>query len=435
MGYHYHCAMRHPPRGFALAPLLALTPVAVIAEDRDHGQMFDLSLSIMSAVGGSTADNHLLEHLQAGGHDPHQRGFTFQAAELSISGAVDPYFRGEGHLLFTPDELELEEAFLQTTGLPHRLGVEAGYFLTEFGRNNPTHAHASAWLDRPVAVTRLLGTDGMRGPGARAQWSLPTTWVSTLHLGAQNGDDDTMISFAGEGHVHGEDDHDEEEHHATTLGGRQPVESEGINDPSDLVWLLRWSNAFDAGDWTFRAGASFLHGPNRTGTEGQTQLYGIDLATKWYVPGAQQGAPYLAIEAEAIVRRATLAAGTFVDEDDNEIDLDQATITDAGGYLQALYGWNPRWAAGLRVEYLRGTGDSVDHDGDPLAPADDPEREDRLRVSPVVTWSPSHFSRLRLQYNHDRFSHDDNEADGEESAHSVWLGIEILIGAHPAHVF
>jgi len=426
--------MPHSPRAFALAPLIALAPVALIAED--HGRMFDLSLSIMSAVGASTADNHLLDHLQAGGHDPNQRGFTFQAAELSISGAIDPYFRGEGHLLFTPDEVELEEAFIQTTGLPYGLGVEAGYFLTEFGRNNPTHAHASAWLDRPVAVTRLLGTDGMRGPGARVQWSLPTTWVSTFHLGAQNGNDDTMISFRGEGHKHGGHGHeDEEDHHDTTLGGRQPVGFEGIHDPSDLVWLVRWSNAFDAGDWTYRAGASFLHGPNRTGADANTHIFGIDLAAKWYAPGAQQGAPYLTIEAEAILRRATLAAGIFEDEDENEIDLDEARITDAGGYLQALYGWNPRWAAGLRIEYLRGRGDSVDHDGDPLEPAHDPAREDRLRLSPVLTWSPSHFSRLRLQYNYDRFSHDEDEDHGEDSAHSVWLGIEILIGAHPAHVF
>ncbi len=418
-----------------LASLAALAPVALIAEDHDHddhGRMFDLSLTIMSAVGASTADNHLLEHLQAGSHDPNQRGFTFQSAELSISGAVDPYFRGEGHLLFTPGEIELEEAFLQTTGLPYQFGVEAGYFLTEFGRNNPTHAHASAWLDRPVAVTRLLGGDGMRGVGAQVQWSLPVTWVSTVHVGAQNADDDTMISFRGEGHHHDDDDDQAE----TTLGGRQAGEFEGVENPSDLVWLLRWANALDAGDWTFRAGASFLNGPNRTGDDGQTQIYGVDLAAKWFAPGAQKGAPYVAIEGEAIIRRAKLAAGEFLDEDGNVIaNLDQATITDAGGYLQALYGWNPRWAAGARVEILRGRGNSVDEAGDPLAPADDPERENRLRLSPVLTWSPSHFSRLRLQYNYDRFSHEKSEADGEDTAHSIWLGVEILIGAHPAHVF
>lgn len=420
-----------------LTSLAVSMPVVLLAEDQhDHGRMFDLSLNIMSAVGASTADNHVLEHLQAGGHDPNQRGFTFQSAELSISGAVDPYFRGESYLLFTPDEIELEEAFVQTTGLPYQLGVEAGYFLTEFGRNNPTHAHTSAWLDRPVVVTRLLGIDGMRGVGARAQWSLPTSWVSTVHVGAQNADDATMTSFRGEGHVHG--DHEEEEGLETTLGGRQAVEFEGVENPSDLVWLLRWANAFDAGDWTFRAGASFLNGPNRTGDNGQTQIYGVDLAAKWYAPGAQKGAPYVAIEAEAIVRRAKLAAGAFDPDPDtpaDEFDLGEATISDLGGYAQALYGWNPRWAAGIRVEMLRGRSDSVDEAGDPLAPADDPEREDRVRLSPVLVWSPSHFSRLRLQYNYDRFSHEEAETDGEDSAHSIWLGVEILIGAHPAHVF
>jgi hypothetical protein len=46
-----------------------------------------------------------------------------------------------------------------------------------------------------------------------------------------------------------------------------------------------------------------------------------------------------------------------------------------------------------------------------------------------VVFSPSEFSRLRLQYNIDDADHLD------EVAHSVWLGLEVLIGAHPAHSF
>ena len=67
--------------------------------------------------GGSSERDESLVNLQGGGHDPRKRGFTFQQAELSLAGAVDPYFNAEAHILFFLDpvegetEVELEEAF------------------------------------------------------------------------------------------------------------------------------------------------------------------------------------------------------------------------------------------------------------------------------------------------------------------------------------
>jgi hypothetical protein len=40
------------------------------------------------------------------------------------------------------------------------------------------------------------------------------------------------------------------------------------------------------------------------------------------------------------------------------------------------------------------------------------------------------FSRLRLQYNYDRAQHLESG-----DAHSVWLGAEIMLGAHAAHSY
>jgi hypothetical protein len=49
---------------------------------------------------------------------------------------------------------------------------------------------------------------------------------------------------------------------------------------------------------------------------------------------------------------------------------------------------------------------------------------------PMIAYRPSEFSRVRLQYNYD-----DAEflADGE--AHTVWAGLEVLYGSHPAHKY
>jgi hypothetical protein len=58
----------------------------------------------------------------------------------------------------------------------------------------------------------------------------------------------------------------------------------------------------------------------------------------------------------------------------------------------------------------------------------DPERDQRWRVSPNLTYYPSEFSKVRLQYNYD-----DRRQEGTD--HSVWLQFEFLLGAHAAHKF
>ncbi|MCL4177448.1 MAG: hypothetical protein KJ072_06845, partial [Verrucomicrobia bacterium] len=57
----------------------------------------DLGLVGTVAAGGSTASD-IEGGTQLGGHDPNQRGFTLQGIELNLSGAVDPYFRGNMNL-------------------------------------------------------------------------------------------------------------------------------------------------------------------------------------------------------------------------------------------------------------------------------------------------------------------------------------------------
>ena len=60
----------------------------------------------------------------------------------------------------------------------------------------------------------------------------------------------------------------------------------------------------------------------------------------------------------------------------------------------------------------------------------DPFRGARQRVSPLLVFHPSEFARLRLQYNwdHEHFLDQDDE-------HSVWAGIEFMLGSHPAHSY
>jgi len=406
----------------AMESLLPATRTDLLSRQAGGGRLrlLDLSLDALVAAGISTEDDKSLQTLQGGGHDPRKRGFTVQNIELSMTGAVDPYLTGEAHLVFFLDplsgetEVELEEAFLTTTSLPYGLQLEAGHFFTEFGRLNPRHPHQWHWQDQAVINTRLFGPDGMRGPGFRLGWLMPLPWFSELHVGVQNANGETMASFlAGE------------EFFEERPIGNRPFVHRGVKDLKDLVYLVRLDSSWDVTDvLTAKLGLSGLYGPNATGPNGETFIYGADLVVKWRPGTSQRGWPFLLWESEIMKRDYRAAA--FLDDSDpaDVVDLAATTLRDWGVYTQVLYGFHPGWAAGLRYDYATGSGESVG--GRPA----DPFRDDRHRISPLVSWQPSEFSRLRLQYNYDRADH-----LPDKEAHSLWLGAEIMYGAHPAHTY
>ena len=402
-------------------------------------QLLDLSVDAMAAVGASTARDETLEVLQGGNHDPHQRGFTLQQIELSMLGAVDPYVNAEFHLIYFIDQegesrFEVEEAFLQTTSLPfgleeYGLQLEAGTFFTEFGRANSRHAHFWDWQDQPFVLSRFFGEDGIRAPGARIGWLLPLLpWFSELHLGVQNSAGETMTSFRANDEVFEE----------RPLGGRPFFERE-VTGLDDLVYLIRSVHGFDLGDeWSTQLGGSVLLGPNATGEDGRTQVFGGDVVAKWRPLDAERGWPFVKLEGELLWRRyeADDFVGCFDEaEGCTEVTLNDRTLNDYGGYAQALWGFRRGWAAGLRYEYGSGRGSNVAFDEGTMSVVRvsrsmDPFRAPRHRVSPLIAFHPSEYARLRLQYNYDR-----QRFLSAHDHHSIWAGVEISIGAHPAHAY
>jgi len=411
----------------------------------------DLGLTGTFAAGGSTASD-IEGGTQLGGHDPNQRGFSVQGVELNLSGAVDPYFRGNVNVVYAltaegESLFEVEEAWAESVALPANLQFRAGQIYTEFGRHNPTHLHTWAFVDTPLVNGRFLGPDGLRNPGARLSWLAPTPFYSELLLGVQNSHGATATSFRSGGHAHGEGEEDGAELPFTY----RPAENDrGVVRVSDLLFSPRYAMAFDLTDsQTLLFGASGAFGPNSRGAEGSgdtaTQIYGLDLTWKWKTPRHHGGFPFVQWQTEWMFRR--YQAGAFDwDEDGNgavsggEIeDLDTGlpavlsgeTLTDYGFYTQFLYGFRKGWVTGVRFDWLDGrTGDYEDRnlvlDGELLG--DDPLRSSRWRLSPNLTWYPSEFSKLRLQYNYD-----DRDSIGTD--HSVWLQFEFLLGAHAAHTF
>ena len=374
----------------------------------------DIGLVATFAAGGSTA-NDIDGGLEMGGHDPKQNGFTVQGVELNLQGAVDPYFRGNVNINFQVDpngetETELEEAWMETVSLPLNLQVRAGQYLTSFGRINTQHPHAWAFVDEPLVSGRLLGPDGVRNPGAQVAWLSPTSFYSELALGVQNSQGENAYSF--------QFNHDNELY----LGRRW---SDGnVNNFGDMLYSMRYSASFDLTDnQTLVAGASALFGPNSTGNNNNTQVYGVDTYWKWKPSNAHGGFPFVSWQTELMLRQID-AASYSDDIVTPTYSVPGETLSDWGLYSQVLYGFTKGWVAGFRGGY---TGRTSKADYEKLY-GNDPDRMPRWRLSPDLTWYPSEFSKIRLQYNYDY--REDIGCD-----HSVWLQFEFLLGAHAAHKF
>ncbi len=420
-----------PTAGRSLGPAIVARRVG-----GNNVRLINLSFDILTAAGTSTERGTALTDLQGGGHDPNRRGFTLQQGEFSLLGAVDPYFTAETHIVFGTDFVELEEAFFTTTSLPYDLQLEGGYFFTEFGRINPVHPHAWQWIDQPLINTRLFGGDGLQSPGASLSWLTPLPWYSTLIVGAQNANEgEVTFSFNNDA--------------SDGVGGRPGVDT-GVKSFSDVIYHLRSANSWDLSrEVTTVIGASGLFGSNSSGSGGSTFIYGTDLTVKWMPQNNFRGWPFLLWQSE-IMKRDFTAAGvvagmeTAPGRDSHGhsekgqasgdatvgVELPRDILRDWGGYSQILWGFRFPWEAGLRFEYASGNGNSF-VDGQLGSRQRDPLRRDRFRFSPLLVYHPTHFSRLRLQYNLD----DRKVSGGDDLAHSVWLSAELLYGNHPAHAY
>src|SRR5262245_58809491 len=68
------------------------------APTRTSGAYMNIGFDGLADFGWSSQSN--VASLERGDHDPHVRGFTIPNAELSLDGAVDPYFKGFANIVY-----------------------------------------------------------------------------------------------------------------------------------------------------------------------------------------------------------------------------------------------------------------------------------------------------------------------------------------------
>ena len=352
------------------------------------------------------------DNLNFGDHDPNVQGFKLQNGELHLQGTVDPYFQMDSNIVLTIDKgdtkVELEELYGTSLALPANLQVVAGQFFTRFGRQNPQHPHQWDFADQPVILNRIFGPDGLRGPGLQLSWLAPTPFFLEFKASAQQAQGDIATSFlSSQGQM---------------VRG-YPLIDRPVQKIGDLIYMPRVVTSFEPTDeLTAAVGASTLFGPNASGPNNRTIIYGADLYMKWKPVNHSQGFPFVAWQTEFLFRDYDAGPSTTP-------VIPASRLKDYGLYSQLTYGFVYRWVAGFRVDYANSSG------GAPAVPfitglSQQDLVGERWRFSPNLTFYPSEFSKFRLQYNLDFAA-----SRGREAVHGVFLQMELNIGEHGAHTF
>ena len=105
--------------------------------------------------------------------------------------------------------------------------------------------------------------------------------------------------------------------------------------------------------------------------------------------------------------------------------------TQSGYYAQAVYQFMPNWRVGYRYDRLSSGSANIELiNNGTLTAADLPllANFSPSRNTVMVDWSPSEFSRVRLQYAQDK-------TRPEAMDNQIWLQYVMSLGAHGAHKF
>jgi hypothetical protein len=338
----------------------------------------------------------------------HEQGFNLGESELGISANVDPQFRGVATIsLLAAGGASVENAFVQTTTLEDGLNLKFGRFFSGLGYLNEHHAHAWDFVDQPLVYSVLWG-DQLNEDGVQLKWLAPTDIF--VEVGGEMGKGrsfpgtDTAKNGSGAGvlFAHFGDDIGVEQSWRAGLSLHQTKQT---NAPSTGVPDL----AGTTGGVTNRF----------TGT---STTAGLDFVWK-YSPNGNFRERYLKVQSEYFHRKLN---GQLTYDTAGTPVTDSYTVTQSGWYLQSVYQFMPTWRTGLRYDRLdpgTATVGALNANNVIANYAFNPSR-----VTWMADYSPSEFSRIRLQLAHD------NSRQGLPD-NQFFVQYIMALGAHGAHQY
>lgn len=340
---------------------------------------------------------------------PGQRGFSLGESELTLSANIDPWWYGALTLAVSPeDTIAAEEAFVQTTALPAGLKLKVGRFFSGLGYLNEQHAHTWDFADAPLAYQAFLGGQHKQ-EGVQLKWLAPTDQF--IELGAELGNghsfpgNDRNRNSAGSVSLFGHTGGDVGDSHSWRAG---------------LSWLSTKAQdrAWDAVDAADQNVSNAFTGNSR--------MWVADAVWKW-APNGNAKVTNFKLQGEYF-RRTESGEVTYAYADPDQLGLvantDAYRSTQSGWYLQGIYQFTTGWRVGLRHDELNnGTVDYGLNTANFVLTDYKPKRD-----SLMLDWSPSEFSRWRLQVSNDRSREGINDRQ-------LFLQYQMSLGAHGAHSY
>src|SRR5438876_6767059 len=336
---------------------------------------------------------------------PGVRGLSLGESELALAANIDHNFRGTLIASISPEDgIGVEEGYIQTLSLSYGFTIKAGRFFSGVGYQNQIHAHAWDFTDAPLANKVFLGNQ-LGEDGVQLKWVAPTE--TYFDVGAE----------IGRGR----------QFPAGPAGGRN---KNGVSSGNvfahlggDLGTGLAWQTGVSylstsPQDRTFEnvdsSGTSFT---------GQSRLWVLDGILKW-APNYNPTYTNFKLQGEYFRRKED---GNLTFDTTGTAQTGGFTSVESGWYLQSVYQFVPMWRVGYRSDRLNSGTTTFSA---PLNAADFPilAAYNPTRHTVMADWSPSEFSRVRLQFASDKSRSDVTDKQ-------VFLQYIVSLGAHGAHKF
>ena len=340
---------------------------------------------------------------------PEGRSFSLGESELVIAANIDPLFRGTMRLALAPDNtLGVEEASIQTLGLGNGFNLKAGRFRSGVGYLNEQHPHEWDFSDAPLPYQAFFGT-ALGMDGVQARWLAPTPIF--LEFGAETA---RAMSFPAT---------DETKNKNGLMSAAAYVHLGGDVGVSNS-W--RGGVSYFASQPKDRAYDDPLNGLNNS-FSGSSRTWIADLLWKWAPNG---NAKYTNLKLQGEYFRRT-ESGDLVYDTAASAQQGNFSNTQSGFYAQAVYQFMPNWRIGYRYDRLSSGSANIELvNNGVLTAADFPllANYSPSRNTLMLDWSPSEFSRVRLQFAQDK-------SRPEATDNQLWLQYVMSMGAHGGHKF
>ena len=337
---------------------------------------------------------------------PAKRGLSIAESELNLSANVDDKFYGNLIFSLTPDNtVSVEEAYGLYTAAPYGIAPKFGRFLSSIGYLNDQHQHAWDFYDAPLVYQAFLGGQ-YQNNGLQVKWIAPTD--EFLEFGAEIGSGE---SFPGTSrNKNGTGDGIAYVHAGGDVGASSSWRA-GLSYLQTAAKDREYSQLDTAGD---DAQVSFT---------GRSKIAIADFVWKWAPNGNSQERNFK-VQGEYFWRRES---GDLTYDANNALGLMQSgsyRSDQSGFYVQGVYQFLPTWRVGARYDWLNPG--SVDYGANGAYFGNSTFNPQRTAV--MLDWTPSEFSRFRVQYQQAKLRPDvtDNE---------IFVQYILTLGAHGAHKF